>query len=128
MLIDLAVLLSTIERFEEQMFDQVCQLILATKAIYSISGFYNDDDQLLRHLQPSIHELQQIVISHTLRGRLFTMAHDHKFAGLPRVTRMHATLQQTYNCSQMDDDVICAVQNLVHCAKIEFHCTRKLTL
>lgn len=48
MLDDLGVPLSTLELMEEQNYDQVCLLILVTKASDTSLGFNEVDDGLLR--------------------------------------------------------------------------------
>lgn len=52
------------------------------------------------------------------------MAHYYKFVGHPGVTKMHATLQQTYYWAQMAPDVTTTVRDCVHCA-ISQVCFRK---
>lgn len=72
---DWAVLELILELLEEQKYDNFCYLSLTTKASDHISSFYDGEDRRSRRQHSLISELQQIVISHILRGRVCIMAH-----------------------------------------------------
>lgn len=65
---DLGHSLYILELFEVQKYGGLCQRILINKASDSNSDFYEGDYRLLRHLHPIMPALQQIFISHSLRG------------------------------------------------------------
>lgn len=67
---------------------------------------------------PLIPGLQQILIPHSLRGRLWMMAHCNKCARLSGITQMHATLQINYYWPRMAANVTSPVYDCVHFAKM----------
>lgn len=74
---NLVLLLSTLKLLEEQKYDECSLLMLVTKPRDLISDFYKGDDGRLRRRHPSIYELRQIIVPHSLQSRLRTTAHHH---------------------------------------------------
>lgn len=75
---NLAVLLFTLELLEMQKYDQFCPLILCTNASDSNSGFYAEEDALLRRRHTMIPRFQQIFIPLSFRKRPGMMAYHRK--------------------------------------------------
>lgn len=82
------------------------------------SGFYEDDDDLLRHQHPLIPVLQQIVIAHSLWDRLCTIVHYHDYTNYPDVTECMLPYCTSFiyhrwpPMSPLFSKIVCIVENI----------------
>ena len=109
----------------EQRLDDFCQTILARQEKRD-SAFFEDSDGILKRRPHREPQLAQIVLPHSLRPRLLTLAHHSLLAGHPGQNRLYYTLRLTYYWPQMSVDIAATVRDCRSCARNRIRLRRHL--
>ena len=114
---DVPVKLTRNEILDAQRHEDFGQTLLTRQSRKTDSAFYEDEYGLLRRRNPTITDIDQIVLPETLRPRVLDLAHYSKLSGHPGPTRMYHHVRSTYYWPQMDADIYRTFRTCNACTK-----------